>query len=123
MEEVDGVREAVTCTPTTTGPSDGPLVVQYTDHDAMARAMREEAAAAGTSTAEQCGELALTYVGTWKDAEGEVRGDLVCRYVDTAYRIVWTFDDDDIALVFSGETLTTYQWWYANAAHVLRQRV
>jgi hypothetical protein len=92
--DIAGVSAAVNCIAARPGPTQLPLVMQFTNAPAMLAWVGRVAAGLGSGT---CGAGDST--SPWHHNDVTV-GTLVCQSGSNGlYRIVWTFDDANIVVV------------------------
>lgn len=113
--ENDEVVAAVNCQAVEQGPTDRPLVVQFSDIDSAQAWFSNN-----TAGYFDRGDCAAGYkLGTWS-YKYVVAGPLGCTYTEGgSFRMVWVIDNALIGVIVDGSYGSTMYAWWANSAYVV----
>jgi hypothetical protein len=113
--EGNGIVAAINCQTVSAGPTQEPVIEQFSDVDEAAAWFREQTS--GFSNDDDC--AAGDMVGTW-DHDYVTVGVLGCSYLtDGSFRIVWVFANPLIGIIADGANGEAMYSWWTNSAYAV----
>ncbi|MDF5753012.1 hypothetical protein [Spongiactinospora sp. TRM90649] len=94
-ESTFATRSVLRCAALPGSPAESALAIMFADRESLDAFIRREAGTLQPGSGEACPiEDKFDYTGDWTNSEGIRIGRIVCRDTGSAYRLVWSFEND-----------------------------